>query len=684
MTWSPISNTVPQYQASDGSLASGYYLKFYNDGTTTPINMATDSTGGTTLAKCQLNASGYPINGSSAVFIPHIDQTYKLVLYTNSADADADTTANAVWIVDGLQPALTNANLADVTLGDSLIGVSRGLTNAVDTTLDSWIESQIISLNAEYQINSNQTAAYNATYLQNAIDDAPAHSTLYLDDSITINTGIDITNKTDLRITGRGSITLTSATSTDRIFNLVGTISRLRIDGLTLIGENNAAYYQAGIGCDSGQTVSDVCFDHLRIKQINVGISLNAYSSGSYTKAVVAYNNLSDIVGVLSGQGYGLHAAKCSNLIAIGNIIDNASRHGIYQAAGTNLNNIWADNIITNHRLSVATAALITAFNVARSTGVTIIGNKIIDFSDGGMYIAHETATSENCGNIKVIGNEFRGRKNVQACITIGEQAVPGTYTTDHITIEGNDFYTDETVSGTAGNDIAIYNGNNLSVKGNKFRRDSLTTTTTYIALGNNSYITDDADCEDVAIVGNEFIANGTTTATRGVTFASDISTNTSKHKIKGNFYTNMSHPTFHASIPTNPNLDVVVENRPRILNGTGASIAAGTTAGYVKTTTTIRIAYDGKTASVAATDDFFNLQSLTTAAGEYCKVLLCLDGAGTQARVVKGEVAATQAAAIMPVVPDFDWVPIGIVELSPSYSGGAVSTLYDIVGVYP
>lgn len=100
-TYKPISNTVPQYHVS-GSPASGYYLKGYKAGTTTALSMATDSTGATTLAKCQINSAGYPINGSSAVFIPHFNQTYKLALYTNSTDADADTTGNAVWVVDNL------------------------------------------------------------------------------------------------------------------------------------------------------------------------------------------------------------------------------------------------------------------------------------------------------------------------------------------------------------------------------------------------------------------------------------------------------------------------------------------------------------------------------------------------------------------------------------------------------
>lgn len=111
MPWSPVSGTIPQYQKSDGTLASDYYIKFYKEGMTpvVPINMSTDDTGGTTLEKAKINSSGYPVNGSGDVFMPHIDQDYKIALYKNSTDADNNTTANADWIVD-IVPRLAMAN----------------------------------------------------------------------------------------------------------------------------------------------------------------------------------------------------------------------------------------------------------------------------------------------------------------------------------------------------------------------------------------------------------------------------------------------------------------------------------------------------------------------------------------------------------------------------------------------
>jgi hypothetical protein len=100
MAWIPISGTLSQYQKSDGDLASNYYIKFYASGTSTAIQMATDSSGSTLLDKCQLDSSGYPTTDGSSRFIPRIDQKYKIVLFKNAADANSNNTANADWIVD--------------------------------------------------------------------------------------------------------------------------------------------------------------------------------------------------------------------------------------------------------------------------------------------------------------------------------------------------------------------------------------------------------------------------------------------------------------------------------------------------------------------------------------------------------------------------------------------------------
>jgi len=131
-TWSPIANTVPQYaKDAAGTSASGYYIKLYAMGTTTPISMASDSTGAGLLAKAQLNSEGYPLNGSNAIFIPYADQNYNIVLYLNATDADNNTFASAVWNV-GVVLAAVSANISsnvEKQLGSSAVANVFTLTS---------------------------------------------------------------------------------------------------------------------------------------------------------------------------------------------------------------------------------------------------------------------------------------------------------------------------------------------------------------------------------------------------------------------------------------------------------------------------------------------------------------------------------------------------------------------------
>lgn len=115
MAYKAIDKAVPFY----GTGASGYWLKGYSSGTTTPLNMGTDNTGGTTLAKCKINPSGYPISDSAdndTVFIPNFNADFKLALYSSETDADNNTTANAEWVVDLIEYVDDEASSTTATL----------------------------------------------------------------------------------------------------------------------------------------------------------------------------------------------------------------------------------------------------------------------------------------------------------------------------------------------------------------------------------------------------------------------------------------------------------------------------------------------------------------------------------------------------------------------------------------
>lgn len=146
MAYNPVSGAAIQYVTSAGNVASGYYLKFYTANTTTPLSMATDATGDTLLAKCKLNDKGYPISNDSdntTVFIPHVNASYRFVLYTNSTDADANTTANAdvnipsIAAMVGTELIGTDSDQIPLNSDLGTASLAAVTTSATDTTTGS-------------------------------------------------------------------------------------------------------------------------------------------------------------------------------------------------------------------------------------------------------------------------------------------------------------------------------------------------------------------------------------------------------------------------------------------------------------------------------------------------------------------------------------------------------------------
>lgn len=145
MAWLPLSGIVPQATEA-GNQANGYVLKFYEPGTTTPLAVSTNSTGTPTTTEFVLDAEGYTTLSGSRV-VPHVDQTYKEVLYLNQADADADATGSAVYVVDNL------------TIGDAAIA-AQVATNTADIATNT----------ADIATNTSDIATNTANITTNTAD----------------------------------------------------------------------------------------------------------------------------------------------------------------------------------------------------------------------------------------------------------------------------------------------------------------------------------------------------------------------------------------------------------------------------------------------------------------------------------------------------------------------------------
>lgn len=404
----------------------------------------------------------------------------------------------------------------------------------------------------DFGASSAASASANTAAIQAAIDALQSGQTLVIDIDCNINAGLTVTNKSNIRITGNGSLTLVGASSGSKIFDLVGTIDSLEIDSLTLIGEGNTGYNQHGIGNASGQTVSNVRFHDLTLSNLNVGISCNADLSGSYTKAWVYNNNLTDIVGTGTGQGYGLHFARCTEFKCYSNNIDNASRHSIYVASGSNLNGIVEGNAIINHRKDVADSTLRAAINCIRVSNVSILNNKFLNCYDGQINVGHDTSTSSNCENILVSGNTVVGSKNVVPAIHIGEQGIPTSYFTQTVTVTNNAFISDNTVHNR---EIQVSNGRRINIEGNRVRRFNVSGSLgPAFYIGHNSFTSADSDVTGIVVRNNTATADATVASSYLVYVGSVLSASQEPATIKDNVFTNWANPFFFAAIFANLN----------------------------------------------------------------------------------------------------------------------------------
>lgn len=96
----------------------------------------------------------------------------------------------------------------------------------------------------------------------------------------------------------------------------------------------------------------------------------------------------------------------------------------------------------------------------------------------------------------------------------------------------------------------------------------------------------------------------------------------------------------------------------------------------------------NGEQYTKQAGTEIWSLAGVSTGAGEYKKIMLCLDSVEA-ASVIQGDPAATQILAKAPTRPDLK-AAIAIVYLNPNFTGGSddapalADSYHDIVGIWP
>jgi len=393
--------------------------------------------------------------------------------------------------------------------------------------------------------------------LQAAVTGLTSNQTLFCTRDLTLATGLTITNKSGIRITGRCALTLTNINGVTFIFELTGTIDRLEIDSLELIGVANTSAHQEGIGNFSGQTISNTKFHDIKIRDLNIGLECNADGGGTYNRCEIYRNNISNIVGTATGQGYGIVLSNVTAAKISDNRIDAAQRHSIYHGKSTQSGSIISHNIITNHRQNVATANRVGALVVVRSSGVLVDGNVITNHYDGCLDISHDTAQAASAADITVTNNSCLYRQNNVDDLYIGELAIPTNSTTSRIVVDGNTFKNDyaQTVNTS---DVFIYNGTNVSYINNSHTRTGTTAATIsyIIELGHNSAINTSTDFDNVIVKNNHITLTGSDlSSVQCVSIESDVTTGTSAVRVGPNDMTGCTLAYSLVAASTNPNL---------------------------------------------------------------------------------------------------------------------------------
>lgn len=346
--------------------------------------------------------------------------------------------------------------------------------------------------------------------LQAALDSMVSGQTLHLTKDYLI-TGLTITNKSRINISGPGRIKFVPGTLASTLLKLVGTCDQIKILGLRMEGDGNsgATYFQYGVYNNSGQTLSDITVAYCRFKNLNTAVAFNAESSGSATNCFALFNTIEDIVGTIGGQGYGVFASKVTDVQIFGNIISRCQRHSIYTSRGsvvpgTDFGVIIHNNIIRDHRSIGFTGNTLPAIMCVRGYGYSIKSNKIINYKDGGIMVAQDQADLTSGGFSVIENNELNERKNSVFSIIVGEQFDPTSYRLRNVRVANNSITTDISVGGYQ-HEIYVPNGTNVDIVDNRFYVAAIPNST-YAPIGIGEYSAAGAtDLDNIFISRNVF-----------------------------------------------------------------------------------------------------------------------------------------------------------------------------------
>ena len=288
--------------------------------------------------------------------------------------------------------------------------------------------------------------------IQRAVDSVPSSggSVVFPVSGTCVTRNIVIADKSSFSLSSLGaSVRISGATSSPGQyigFELRGHVSNFTAEHLTIVGDGVPSHGHAGFWVAANATLDRPKFLRNNISRTTLGIAISSPVASRVNGALIADNELTDIVGEDPGHGYAIQAGSGdgspSDAQILHNFITGAQRHSIYVSNGGGA--LVDGNVIRWHRRGAADpASQRSAIVVCRSTDVIVSGNFVDRPKDGAIEVCPGAHGALPARNILVRGNMVTNPTGRFAALLIGSLTPAADEDTDGIVVDGNSFFQD-------------------------------------------------------------------------------------------------------------------------------------------------------------------------------------------------------------------------------------------------
>lgn len=506
--------------------------------------------------------------------------------------SNVDNTTDLEKPVSTMQKLALDEKLDAVNLPDEVDSANKNLIeNSASLTAGALSAAFVSKPTRVYDLRDSAAVGNgivdDTAAIQAVITSMPNNSRLIAERGKTYLVGeLVLTSKSNVLIDGNGAtFRLKSTGARIAAFAVAGSCSNLGFHSIQVKGSAIVADAHCGIVGRSNAVIKNVEVTDCTIEDVTLGVSFSSESAGAaLTGVVYRGNHLRNIVGVLSGVGYGLHVSSAgtadTGAVIEGNIIESAQRHSIYIAKGTGAT--VANNVIMGHRDATSDGNILPAIMVARSTNVSISGNVVLKPKGGALYLGGVGDDGTAAGAYVVSGNVFSDPQDAAALVHIG-QATPAV---DSVPT-GVTFSSNMLTSSAARTLMQVYNGLNINITNNQFRMvgEGAANAVTLVGAG----VTGSNYMDRVTLMGNYFDLDVVNPASKtAVRFSPGHDAHTTKYWFRGNRLVGGAGMFISSSVITNPNISIEdqvatgisfasgVSSVPMQLNGVASSVAPG------------------------------------------------------------------------------------------------------------